>query len=125
MIKIPTKVEERCSVRKDVLILKSKEVYISLQRLVRINNIFVDFPGGGYIRMKLVFQHEVVVIVYILGCFSLAWHLLHGFQSAFQTFGWNHKRYTPVIKGLGAAFSVIVPLIFALMPLAFYLNWIE
>ena len=36
------------------------------------------------------------------------WHLLHGFQSAFQTFGINHKRYTPVIKGIGVAYSVII-----------------
>lgn len=79
-----------------------------------------------YLEMQTVFQGNLlIVIIYILGVISLAWHLLHGFQSAFQTFGWNHKRYTPIIKAFGAAFSVIVPLIFALMPLAFYLNWIE
>lgn len=79
-----------------------------------------------YAEMQTVFGGNLlIVVVYILGVISLAWHLLHGFQSAFQTFGWNHKRYTPIIKGVGAAFSVIVPLIFALMPLAFYLNWIQ
>lgn len=79
-----------------------------------------------YAEMQTVFTDNLlIVVVYILGVISLAWHLLHGFQSAFQTFGWNHKRYTPLIKAVGAAFSVIVPLIFALMPLAFYLNWIE
>lgn len=79
-----------------------------------------------YNEMKIVFTGNLpVVIIYILGVISLAWHLLHGFQSAFQTFGLNHKRYTPVIKTAGAAFSIIISLIFALMPLAFYLNWIE
>ena len=43
----------------------------------------------------------------------------------FQTLGLNHNRYTPLIKGVGAAFSIIVPLIFALMPLAIYFNWIS
>jgi succinate dehydrogenase / fumarate reductase, cytochrome b subunit len=79
-----------------------------------------------YNEMRMVFQGNlIVVVVYILGVISLAWHLLHGFQSAFQTFGWNHKRYTPIIKTIGAAYSIIIPLIFALMPLAFYLGWIE
>lgn len=79
-----------------------------------------------YAEMKLVFENNFwVVIVYILGVISLAWHLMHGFQSAFQSLGINHKRYTPIIKNVGVAFSIIVPLIFALMPLAFYLGWIN
>lgn len=79
-----------------------------------------------FTEMKMVFSENiVVVIVYLLGLVSLGWHLLHGFQSAFQTLGLNHNRYTPLIKGVGAAFSIIVPLIFALMPLAIYFNWIS
>lgn len=79
-----------------------------------------------YAEMKMVFENNLwVVIVYILGVISLAWHLMHGFQSAFQTLGINHKRYTPIIKNIGVAFSIIVPLIFALMPLAFYLGWLS
>lgn len=79
-----------------------------------------------YKEMQMVFQGNIlVVILYVLGVISLGWHLLHGFQSAFQTLGINHKRYTPIIKTLGTAFSIIVPLIFALMPIAFYLNWIQ
>ena len=79
-----------------------------------------------YAEMQTVFTDNLlIVIIYILGVISLAWHLMHGFQSAFQTFGINHKRYTPVIKTVGLAFSIIVPLIFALMPVAFYLKWIN
>ena len=79
-----------------------------------------------YKEMQVVFQGNLlVVILYVLGVISLGWHLLHGFQSAFQTLGINHKKYTPIIKTLGAAFSVIVPLIFALMPVAFYFYWIQ
>jgi succinate dehydrogenase / fumarate reductase, cytochrome b subunit len=76
-----------------------------------------------YGRMKDVFSQEWVLAIYLLGCFSLAWHLLHGFQSAFQTMGWNHKKYTPLIRSLGIGFSVIVPLIFALMPVFMYFGW--
>lgn len=78
-----------------------------------------------YTEMQLVFQdHLWIVIFYVLGVFSLCWHLIHGFQSAFQTFGINHKRYTPLIKAIGVAYSVIICLLFALMPIAIYLNWI-
>ena len=79
-----------------------------------------------YAEMKLVFENNLlIVLVYILGVISLCWHLLHGFQSAFQTFGVNHKRYTPIIKGAGVVYSVVICLMFALMPLAFYLHWIN
>lgn len=77
-----------------------------------------------YSEMLKAFSYWPAVVIYVLGVFSLAWHLLHGFQSAFQTFGLNHKRWTPIIKGAGAAFAIIVPLLFALMPVAVYFQWV-
>ena len=73
-----------------------------------------------YLEMKNIFAEPWVVIVYILGCFSLSWHLLHGVQSAAQTLGWTNKNFFPMIKTIGIVFSILVPLIFALMPLAMY-----
>lgn len=78
-----------------------------------------------YIMMRDEFQHLWIVIVYILGCFSLAWHLVHGFYSSLQTLGLATNKYKGLIKAIGIGFSIIVPLIFALMPLAFYLHWVE
>ena len=78
-----------------------------------------------YAEMLVVFQNLWVVIIYVLGVFALCWHLIHGFQSAFQTFGINHKRYTPLIKGLGWAYSIIICLLFAAMPVAIYLGWVK
>lgn len=78
-----------------------------------------------YAQMKLVFSNPIVVVVYVLGCISLFWHLLHGFKSAFQSLGFNHLKYKNVIALVGDAFSVIVPAIFAAMPLAFYLKFIH
>lgn len=73
-----------------------------------------------YSKMMLVFSQGWVVVVYILGCISLAWHLMHGFYSGFQTFGLATHRYKRTIKSIGVAFSIIVPLIFAIMPLYMY-----
>lgn len=78
-----------------------------------------------YKLMFDVFANPFVVVLYVLGCISLFWHLLHGFQSAFQTLGLNHQKYNGIISFLGAAFSIVVPLIFALMPIAIYFNWID
>jgi succinate dehydrogenase / fumarate reductase cytochrome b subunit len=57
--------------------------------------------------------------------FSLGYHLLHGFQSAFQTLGLNHKKYTPLIKSCGVIFSILIPTIFAAMPLAMHFGIIK
>ncbi len=76
-----------------------------------------------YLEMKNIFAEPWVVVVYVLGCFSLSWHLLHGIQSATQTLGWNNKSYSSTFTTFGIAFSVVVPLIFALMPVFMYFGW--
>ncbi len=83
-----------------------------------------DRPHNLYEEMKLVFANQWVVIAYLVGVVALFWHLYHGFQSAFQTLGVNHKKYTPIIKMLGLGYSVIICVLFALMPVAIYLKWI-
>ncbi|HYG50569.1 MAG TPA: succinate dehydrogenase cytochrome b subunit [Flavobacteriales bacterium] len=87
----------------------------------------VDVNGleNLYGVMQIVFSELWVVILYCLAMVSLAYHLLHGFQSSFQTLGLNHKKYTPIIKSVGAGFSIIVPLIFAAMPVSMYMGWIK
>jgi succinate dehydrogenase / fumarate reductase cytochrome b subunit len=76
-----------------------------------------------YLEMQNVFAQPWAVALYILGCFSLSWHLLHGIQSASQTMGWTTKNYFPLIKKTGVIFSILVPLIFALMPLHMHFHW--
>jgi len=74
--------------------------------------------------MKETFTHWWVVILYVVGCISLAWHLMHGFQSAFRTLGLHNKKYLNMVNAFGVGFSIIVPLLFALMPLSFKFGWI-
>jgi len=78
-----------------------------------------------YTMMQETFQSLWVVILYLVGCLSLAFHLAHGFYSAFQTLGMGTPKYKAIIRNVGYAFSIIVPLLFALMPLAFYLGWMN
>jgi len=62
------------------------------------------------------------VLFYVLSMLVLGFHLWHGFASSFQTLGVNHAKWTPLIKNLGKGFAVIVPLLFALIPILIYLN---
>jgi len=78
-----------------------------------------------YILMQAKFQELWIVIVYVLGCISLAYHLLHGFYSAFKTIGLYNKRYLILIRGTGYAFAIIVSFVFAMMPVSFYFGWVK
>lgn len=75
-------------------------------------------------RMYDVFQNPVWVVLYLLGVFSLCWHLIHGFYSSFQTMGLTTHKYKDLIRNGGIAFSIIISLLFASMPVAMYFNWV-
>lgn len=57
---------------------------------------------------------------YIFCFIILGFHLHHGFQSAFQTIGVNHKRYTPIIKGIGFVYTILIAVGFSIIPLVIY-----
>ena len=74
-----------------------------------------------YQEVGVSFQNPLLVIFYIIGMFAVAYHLYHGFQSAFQTLGWNHPKYTPLVKFIGTwVFAIAIPLGFAAMPIFFF-----
>ncbi len=75
-----------------------------------------------YALVKDAFASPVYSLFYVAAMALLAFHLRHGFQSAFQTLGWKNKKYTPLIEAFGAIFWLLIPLTFAAMPLLFLLN---
>jgi succinate dehydrogenase / fumarate reductase cytochrome b subunit len=68
------------------------------------------------------FQKGWYVALYVFCMGALAFHLWHGFQSAFQTFGLRHQKYTPIITFLGKAFAIVIPALFAWIPIAIYFH---
>lgn len=71
--------------------------------------------------VKQAFTQTWIVVLYLLGMVALAYHLIHGFQSGFQTLGIRHPLYTPIIQGIGVwFFGIIIPVLFAAMPVYFY-----
>ncbi len=87
--------------------------------------VFSHEEHNTFESLKEVFAQPINVAIYLVGVIALAYHLLHGFQSAFQTLGINHKKYTPLIKIMGVVFSIVVPLIFALMPITMHFGIIK
>lgn len=67
------------------------------------------------------FQNPIYSGFYIVAMVLLGFHLKHGFQSAFQTFGWNHKKYFPLIQKLGLIYTLIMVIGFASIPIYFLL----
>ena len=61
------------------------------------------------------------VILYCIGFIFLALHLLHGFNSAFQSVGGNNK-YTNSLKNVGKAYAVLIPLGFVIIALFHFFN---
>jgi len=89
----------------------------------------VEYNGrevaNQFAEMIRVFQNPVVVVIYVLGCISLLYHLLHGFQSAFRTLGVPNGKYISLVRNVGFGFAIIVSLAFAMMPISVYLGWVS
>lgn len=60
--------------------------------------------------------------LYIILIIILGFHLNHAFQSAFQSLGLNHSKYTPVIKAVGTIYSIVIPLGFICIPFYFLIS---
>ena len=71
--------------------------------------------------VKTAFSEWWYSAIYILAMILLGSHLNHGFQSAFQSVGLRHKKYTPTIKMLGVGFSISITIGFISFPIYFFI----
>ncbi|MEQ8903925.1 succinate dehydrogenase cytochrome b subunit [Ekhidna sp.] len=79
-------------------------------------------PDRYYDEVVHMFENPVRVIIYCLSFVFLALHLLHGFQSAFQSMGARHDKYTPAIEKIGRAYAILIPLGFIFIAVFHYVN---
>ncbi|MEO6521750.1 MAG: succinate dehydrogenase cytochrome b subunit [Mucilaginibacter sp.] len=83
------------------------------EEIVRVKDI--------HAKVAETFSQWWYVIIYVIAMGALSFHLLHGFQSAFRTMGWVHRKYTPVVYFIGTwLFAVIIPIGFAAMPVVYF-----
>ncbi|GAB4140071.1 MAG: hypothetical protein Fur0041_15270 [Bacteroidia bacterium] len=64
--------------------------------------------------------NPIYAALYLVAVTFLAFHLNHGFQSAFQTLGLNNKKYSSIWKSAGTLFSLLIWVGFASFPILFF-----
>ncbi len=75
-----------------------------------------------YEEMVHKFQNPIRVGAYVVSFVLLALHLLHGFQSSFQSVGFDNKKYMPAVKFITQAYSILVPAAFIFIAIYHFIN---
>lgn len=100
-------------------------IFVGIFLVVHVNTFFVQ--SRFVVHRPMIeflieaFKNPLYVAFYLVALFFLAYHLRHGFQSAFQTLGWRTSRYEPLINAVAAVFWLLIPIGFAIIPLYFLL----
>ncbi|MDF1591416.1 MAG: succinate dehydrogenase cytochrome b subunit [Desulfobacterales bacterium] len=83
-----------------------------------LNFHFVDRADRTIFQIvAATFSNPGYVVGYVAAIIVAAVHVSHGFWSAFQTIGASHPKYSPLIKGLGILFSLLVAIGFGALPI--------
>ena len=81
----------------------------------------VDGSHPYYAIIQDAFANPFISVFYMIAMIVLGSHLNHAFQSSFQTFGWESKKFTPLVKKIGTVIALIMAIGFASIPVFFYL----
>lgn len=98
-------------------ILKNKmeEFVINANRIVIVKDLYKSVTTS--------FQELWMVVLYVLAMVALSFHLMHGFQSAFQTMGVGNRYILKAVRVVGIwVFAILIPLAFAAIPVYMYLT---
>ena len=95
--------------------------------VLHVNAFFVRsrfFPHDQtmYDIIRDAFQSPTTVVFYLVALVFLAYHLRHGWQSSFQTFGLLNGKYKGLIEAIGVVFWLVIPAGFALIPIVVFLS---
>lgn len=81
--------------------------------------------GMVYRNLKASLERPMVAGFYLLAMGALAFHLHHGIWSMFQSIGISQPRYESVARKFATAFTIVVTVGFALVPVAVLLRWLK
>lgn len=112
------------AVEVDGNVIVEAESYIEGEALATLQKAGVENVQATSMQeiVKQSFAQWWIVLFYVLAMILLGFHLNHGFQSAFRTMGWVHNKYMPIVITVGKAFAVLVPLLFALIPIYYFVT---
>lgn len=79
---------------------------------------FALFPQDVYGMIIQSFQNGWVSAIYLISMGLLGMHLYHGIQSSWESLGLYHSSYTPIMRCVAKALSIVLILGFSSIPIA-------
>jgi succinate dehydrogenase / fumarate reductase cytochrome b subunit len=104
------------------LVLHFVHFYFMKIHLVTPNYLLEDGHPDFYLEAINLFKSPLYSVIYLISFLALGFHLNHAIQSAFQSMGWEHSKYTPFIKGLSTVYAVLITAGFSIIPIWFLLG---
>lgn len=113
---------ENSSVFSRTMFISGSVIFIFL--VIHLRDFWFAGVFGGheeslYEIVVQAFSSPIYSGFYIIAMILLFYHLNHAFQSAFQTFGWNHSKYFPLIKTVGTIYAIVMGIGFISFPVYF------
>lgn len=104
------------------LVIHLIDFYIKTKFFGDIDEVMIDGKLYHDLAGRVIHEFHItwVVVVYIIAFIILGFHLHHGFESAFQSLGWNHTRYFQWVKNLSLIISIFLTIGFITIPLIIY-----
>lgn len=117
------RLDENTELASRITMLSGSVIFLFL--VVHLGSFFVPLRVTGteltaYELVVQKFSNPWFCAFYVFALFLLAYHLRHGFQSAFQTLGLMHRKYKWLLDLTAFVFWFVVPLGFASLPVYFY-----
>ncbi|MEX1023806.1 MAG: succinate dehydrogenase cytochrome b subunit [Planctomycetota bacterium] len=78
-----------------------------------------SFEEDGALLVRNTLSQPLHGVIYVIAAGVVGLHVSHGFQSAFQSLGWNHPRYMPLVKQISIGLAALLAAGFAALPLYF------
>jgi len=107
----------KAQVLQGAAVIKNRTEFYDANANVKIKEGYKDLYKITVAFFKDAKLGLVYTILYAISMIVLGFHLYHGFGSAFQSLGANNPKYNGFIKNFGKAFAIIVPLLFAIIPI--------
>lgn len=110
------------------LIVHIANFYVKIKITGDVGHAHFPYLGTGmvegedvYTLVNTAFGNPLLVLAYVIGSVALAFHLSHGFWSAFQTIGWNNQIWMNRIKCIGNIIAWVIGCGFSVIAIAQYL----
>lgn len=97
--------------------IRNRTEFYDTAAKVKLKDGYKDLHKITFAYFQDVQYGLIATIMYVIAMIVLAFHLLHGFASGFQSLGVNHPQYNGLIRGFGKGFAILVPLLFAIIPI--------